>query len=75
MAFIVILFYVVGVLFIFGGIGSCAMAKGAVHEIGGLVSLLIGFGLIVGSAVVQKLIEISNMIRASAVLKSSGTDA
>jgi len=41
-----ILLYLIGLLFILGALASCAMAKSAVHEIGGLVALLIGFMLI-----------------------------
>ncbi len=63
MAFMLTVAYVFGVLFLFGGLGSCAMSKGAVHEIGGLVSLLIGFGLIMSALIVQKLGDIHAVLK------------
>lgn len=65
MAFMTVMAYVVGILFVFGGLGSCAMAKGAVHEIGGLVSILIGFGLMMSAMVVQRLTAILTELRAA----------
>lgn len=64
MVFMTVLAYVIGILFIVGGLGSCAMSKTAVHEIGGLVSLLIGFGMIGAAMVVQRLTAILTELRA-----------
>lgn len=65
MVFMTVLAYFIGVLFVMGGLGSCAMAKGAVHEIGGLVAQLIGFGLIMAAAIIQKLTAIHAELRAA----------
>lgn len=65
MVFMTVLAYFVGILFVVGGLGSCAMAKGAVHEIGGLVAQLIGFGLIMAAMIVQKLTAIHTELKAS----------
>jgi uncharacterized membrane protein len=46
---------IVGVLFIVGGLGACAVSTGAIHEIGGMVGLLIGFVLISCAAVLERL--------------------
>ena len=62
-AFMVMSFYFLGLLFLLGGLGSCAMSKTSVHEISGLASLMIGFGLLVGGMVVQKLIEIADLLK------------
>lgn len=65
MAFMTVMAYVLGIFFVMGGLGSCAMAKGAVHEIGGLVSILIGFGLMMSAMVVQRLTAILTELRAA----------
>lgn len=63
MNFILFMAYFLGLLFLFGGLGSCALSKSAVHEIGGLVSLLIGFGLIMAGLILQRLIDIHATLR------------
>jgi hypothetical protein len=46
---------ILSIIFVFSAIGTCAVAKGAVHEIGGLIMLLIGAVLFVGAGVIEAL--------------------
>lgn len=59
-----IVFAVIGVLFVLGGIGSCAVAKGAIHEIGGLVSLLIGSLFVVSAFLIEQMNIVTDKINA-----------
>ena len=47
--------YFIGILFLLGGVGACAIAKSAPHEIEGLMGLLIGLMLITAGAILEKL--------------------
>lgn len=63
-----ILVYLLSLLFIVGGLGSCMAAKGAVHEIAGLVALLIGFMLFGVGLVCARLKEIEFAINSVRVM-------
>ncbi len=57
-----IVFHLAGLLFIVGGIGACAVSKTSVHDIGGLVSLLIGITSIGIGLVFDRLTAIGRML-------------
>ena len=52
----------IGLLFIIGAIGSCSMAKTPIHEIAGLISLLVGIALIGVGLLFDKLASIGKVL-------------
>lgn len=59
----VIFFDVVGLLFWIAALGTCSIAKGAPHEIEGMIAFLIGTVLICAAALLRAINKVAEAIK------------
>ena len=56
------IFHILALFFILGGLGSCVLSRTAVHDIGGLVAILIAVVLMGFGAIIQAIDELGRRI-------------